>query len=127
MPHSLSLSLLPERLAIAKLPPALAVPAWAATGPLSVVARTAQELSIVALVEAVPLDIAAERGFRALVVASTLDFSAVGILASLVSPLAAAGVPILAFSTFDTDYLLVRERDLERALAALAAAGHSLG
>ena|SRR5688500_12439203 len=42
-------------------------------------------------------------------------------------PLARAGISILALATFDTDYLLVREPDLGRAVAALRAAGHHVG
>ena len=53
-----------------------------------------------------------------------LDFALTGVLAALASPLAAAGVSIFAISTYDTDYLLVREETLAEAVAALCAAGH---
>jgi hypothetical protein len=56
-----------------------------------------------------------------------LPLDLVGIFASLASPLADASVPIFPIATFDTDYLLVREPMLERALAALRAAGHVIG
>jgi hypothetical protein len=46
------------------------------------------------------------------------------VLASLLVPLAQAGLPVFALSTFDTDYLLVKDTDRERVLAALRAAGH---
>ena len=52
-----------------------------------------------------------------------LDFALTGILARLTAPLAAAGVPVFALSTFDTDYLLVREADVEAAVEALEGAG----
>lgn len=65
-----------------------------------------------------------ERGWRALVVAGPLDFALVGILASLSNTLAVAGVSIFAISTFDTDYILVKEEKLGVALASLTAAGH---
>jgi hypothetical protein len=55
-----------------------------------------------------------------------MPFELTGVLASLASPLAEAGVPLFALSTFDTDYLLIPGKDLERALSALAAAGHRL-
>jgi hypothetical protein len=60
-----------------------------------------------------------QRGFRALRLVGPLPFDAVGILARLAAPLAAADIPILALSSYDTDVLLVRETALERALAAL--------
>jgi hypothetical protein len=59
-------------------------------------------------------------------VAGTLDFSAVGVLAGLVGPLAAAGVSVFVVSTFDTDYLLVQDGDLDRAVLALRQHGHTV-
>jgi hypothetical protein len=46
------------------------------------------------------------------------------VLASFVEPLADAHIPIFAISTFNTDYVLIRREDMERAVAALARAGH---
>jgi len=48
------------------------------------------------------------------------------VLVSLAAPLADAGIPIFALSSFDTDYLLVPADSLGRALAALAEAGHAV-
>jgi hypothetical protein len=90
------------------------------------VTRSDTELSVVCREEDVPAGASAERGWRALEVAGPLDFSLTGIVASLVSPLADAAVPIFVLSTFDTDYLLVREPDLPRAVEALRAAGHTV-
>ena len=67
-----------------------------------------------------------EEGWRALMVAGALDFSLVGVLAELSGALAKAGVPIVALSTYDTDYLLVKEEQLEKALAALRQRGHEV-
>jgi len=74
----------------------------------------------------VPPDVQAQRGYRGLAVRGPLDFNLVGVLASLAGPLAAASVSIFAVSTFDTDYLFVRESDLDRAVAALRHAGHTV-
>jgi hypothetical protein len=68
-----------------------------------------------------------QRDFRALQVAGPLDFDQVGVLASLATPLADAGVSIFAISTYDTDYILVRQTDLSRGVQALRAAGHTVG
>jgi enamine deaminase RidA (YjgF/YER057c/UK114 family) len=75
---------------------------------------------------AVPPDVPLEPGWRALSVAGPLDLGLTGVLASLAAPLAEAGVPLLAIGTHDTDHLLVKAADLDRALAALAAAGHEV-
>jgi hypothetical protein len=65
----------------------------------------------------------AERSWRALQVQGPLDFSLVGILASIAEPLTNAGVSIFAISTFDTDFILLKENMLERGLEALSQAG----
>ena len=88
------------------------------------VTRTSRELSIVCLTEGAPGARRREDGFRCLEVAGPFDFDAIGVLAALAAPLARARVPILAISTFDTDYLLVREKHLSAAVRVLRRAGH---
>lgn len=75
---------------------------------------------------AVPAGLRCERAWRALRVEGPLDFALTGVLASLALPLAEAGVSIFAISTFDTDYVLVQEENLERAVNALRLAGHEV-
>ncbi|WP_082147004.1 ACT domain-containing protein [Rubeoparvulum massiliense] len=48
-----------------------------------------------------------------------LDFALIGILASISTILAQRGISIFAISTYDTDYILVKEKDIERAIEAL--------
>ncbi|GER83704.1 hypothetical protein KTAU_23410 [Thermogemmatispora aurantia] len=62
--------------------------------------------------------------WAALKVVGPLDFVLTGILATLLRPLADAHIPVFALSTYDTDYLLVREPQLEAARAVLLAHGH---
>lgn len=125
-PAGLSLELLPGTYAACRLDPAAAVPDWARGGELCSVTRTADELSIVCPDDGVPAEVEAERGRRALRVAGRLDLALTGIAAALTAPLAAAGLPVLVIATYETDYLLVRQEQLERAVAALAAAGHRI-
>ncbi len=100
------------------------IPPWATAGRFFSVTRTAAELSVVCRQDAVPEGVACEAGWRCLRVAGALPFSAVGVLASLTAPLAAAGVSVFVVSTFDTDYLLVKEGLLERAADVLRQVGH---
>jgi len=83
-------------------------------------------VSVVAPEEAVPEEVRSERGWRCIKVDGILDFALTGILVSLAAPLAAAGVPAFAVSTYDTDHLLVRETDLPNALDALTGRGHGV-
>ena len=64
---------------------------------------------------------------RAIRICAVMDFGLIGILASIAGCLAKAQVPIFAVSTFDTDYILFKAVHLDRALAALSAAGFALG
>jgi hypothetical protein len=112
--------------AVARLPAASAVPAWAAAGGFSSITRSDEELSVVCLQEYLPPDADAERDWRCLQVVGPLSFEEVGILTSLLRPLSEAGIPVFVISTFNTDYLLVKAADIERSLAALRAAGHEI-
>src|SRR5262245_59886953 len=113
----------PETYTVVRLPRDEALPAWV-VGPFVSVTRTQDELSVVCRAGAVPPGVRHEPGWSCLRVAGTLDFALVGALSSLVGPLAAAGVSVFAVSTFDTDYLLVREGDVNRTWTALERAGH---
>jgi uncharacterized protein len=129
VPHdpSLVLELIPGRFAVARLEPQAEVPGWASRRRrLSAVVRTLDELSVLTEEDDVPADVRAERGYRALRVRGPLPFHLVGILASIAAPLAAARVSIFSVSSYDTDYVLVKQDDLPSARAALTGAGHTV-
>lgn len=119
------LTLLAGKLAVWRLDADAALPA-VAVGELLSVTRTADELSVVSAPSEVPAGVAAETGWRCLRVEGPLPFEMTGVLATLSAPLARAGVPIFVISTFDTDYLLVKETDLDRACSALREDGHHI-
>jgi hypothetical protein len=120
------LVVLEDELAVARLDASESIPAWGLGGSFSSITRTPEEVSIVCAAAAVPAGIRAERGWRSLRVAGRLDFSLAGVLASIASPLAAADVSIFAVSTYDTDYVLVRQQSLPTAIASLRTAGHEV-
>ncbi len=120
------LTILPGEYAICQLPPEVAIPGWVQGKDLLAMIRTADELTIVCEAANIPTDVRSEPGWRALKVAGPLDFAMVGVLASLSNTLAQASVSIFALSTYDTDYLLVKEAQLEIAIQALARAGHKI-
>jgi len=134
---------LPGRYAVGRLDPGEPIPEWASperAGPspapvtpdhrnspyLFNVTRTDRELSIVieeSLVPPEPPGTKIERGFVALRIAGTLEFSQVGIIAMLTAALAAAEIPVFVISTFETDYVLVNSDDEHAAINALQRAG----
>lgn len=116
------LALHPERFAVCRFAPDDPLPAWvfhagATTWSLT---RTPRELSLVCPEDDLPPSVErTERGWRAFELEGPIPFDETGVLAGLVAPLADARIPVFALSSYDTDLLLVRERDLERAAALL--------
>jgi len=121
------LEVLPGALAVCRLCAGGSLPAWLIGDGVVSITRTADETSVVCDASVVPSDVVVESGWRAIKVVGPLDFSLTGILLSLAQPLADAGVSIFALSTYDTDYVLVKEAALPEAVAALSAAGHRIG
>jgi hypothetical protein len=121
---ALDLDLMPGAYAICRWPAGEALPAWVNQGEFASVTRTPTELSAVCAAEAVPAGTVCEGPWRMFAVRGPLAFSLTGVMASLASPLADAAVSMFATSTYDTDYVLVRADDVERASHALRSAGH---
>ncbi len=118
------MTVLAGRWAVCRLAPHEPLPGWAsAPAPLAAVVRTSRELSIVAPEELVPDGIQAERGFVVLEAAGPIPFATTGVIASIAGPLADAGISLVPLGTYDTDYVLVKGADLDRAMRALVAAG----
>jgi len=90
------------------------------------VTRTGDELSVVCLETEAPPAARAEGGWRALKLHGPISFTEVGVLSALTGALAGAGLSLFALSTYDTDYLLVRDADLSRALEALRRAAYEI-
>ena len=124
--RALKLEVVEGLYAVCRLDAAEPLPEWAGTKPFASFTRTDAELSVVCPEGAVPPGVRAEPGWRCLRVVGPLGFGMTGILASLAGPLASSGVSIFVVSTYDTDYLMVQDRDLDRARDALARAGHTV-
>jgi hypothetical protein len=124
----LDLELLCDDYAVCRLPVGSALPAGllahANDGGVVSVTWTQDEVSIMCPATRAPDGGSVETPWRCFRVAGPVNLALTGILASIVSPLAAARVNIFAFSTFDTDYLLVPSVRLAEAIGALTAAGH---
>jgi hypothetical protein len=113
-----------ERLSICQLEADQDVPDWADGGAFVSITRTSEELSIVTSSRLMPAGVRRSDCWRALKVEGQFDFSQHGVLASVTTPLAQANIPILAVCTFNTDYVLVQDSNLDRAIRALEGAGH---
>ncbi len=120
-----TLTVLEGRFALCRLAAGSEVPPWIVQADTFLtVSRTPTELSIVADESAVPAEMVAQRGYRALRVEGPLPLELVGVLVAIATPLAAAGVPIFPIATYDTDYLFLPDTQLACAVSALLATGH---
>lgn len=120
----MEIELLPHPFTVCKDMPEDAIPRHA---PFLFLARTDGELSVVCPTDWAPDGCGArEDGWRAMRIAGCLDFSLIGILAGIADVLTRAGVSIFAVSTYDTDYILVRDDAWTTACQALRDAGHLL-
>jgi uncharacterized protein len=90
------------------------------------ITKTADEISVICPEEFSPDDSPCEKNWRCFKIHGPLDFAQTGILASMTTPLADAGISIFAFSTYDTDYFMVKDVDVELAIAALTQNGHEI-
>jgi hypothetical protein len=125
-PH-LKLHLLKGRFAICRLDAHEKPPSWARRGAeFTSITRTADELSVICAEDLAPKRVKRESGWRMFKIEGPLDFALTGILAAVAKPLADTGVSIFVMSTYDTDYLMVREENVEKAARALQAAGHAV-
>lgn len=89
--------------------------------------KTDAEISVVCPTAQAPRrTVAREDGWRAFRVCGPLDFSLVGVLAKITAVLSENGIGIFAVSTYDTDYILVKAAQFEKALAALVASGYEI-
>lgn len=116
----LTLSILPEKLGICHLAANSPIPSWATSGEFFSITRTDRELSIVYPQEKIPGGVLFEKDWRAFKVESIVDgIHVVGIIASLSKPLAEGNINIFNISTYETNYILLEEKNLEKAKRVL--------
>lgn len=108
-------------LAVCSLSPDERLPSWShlEKNKFISITKTDEELSIVCDQELVPSHAKAEKGWRMLRIKGQLDFSLVGILKRVITPLSENGISIYAISTYDTDYVLIQENQFEEAIECL--------
>jgi uncharacterized protein len=122
----MKLTLSPYIFAVCRLEANSEIPSWSIRGSFFSLSKSEDELSLVCEQVHVPSSIKSERDWRLFKVEGPLDFSLTGVLASIADPLARAKVSIFAISTFDTDYILIRDSALETAIEKLKSAGFSI-
>jgi len=110
--------------AICRLDKNARVPGWALTGDFFSVTRTADELSLVCAQANVPTGIGCSSGWRCFKVESPFEFDLNGAITSIALPLVEADIGTFVVATQDSDYLMVKDTDLDRAVRTLSQGGH---
>ncbi len=116
----LTIKLLKEKFGVCRLNAEESIPEWGKKSSFYSITKTVDELSIVCSEDCVPMDIKCEKDWRVLKVQGTLDFSLIGIISSISTILAQEKISIFAISTYDTDYILVKNNDIDKAINALS-------
>jgi len=117
---------LPNLYTVVRLAPNAPVPDWTTKGEFTSVTRTSDELSVVCPSANLPAEVHSPHRWTCLKLEGPFPFSQTGVLLSFIEPLSDSGVPIFAVSTYDTDYVLIQEEFVERAMDTLQKAGHEL-
>ncbi|PYP84286.1 MAG: ACT domain-containing protein [Blastocatellia bacterium AA13] len=120
----MTLSILDGLFSICRLEERPGIPDWVTHGHFFSVTLDDGELSVVCREENVPSDTRQDQGWKCLELEGPLDFTITGIMAAITNPLADAGVSIFVISTYKTEYIMVKEDDLEKATLALTQQGH---
>lgn len=118
---TLILQTFPETYSICKLPPHAPLPIWLTTEGNSFfsLTKTKEELSIVCELSIVPKEMKEQNSWRVFKIKGQMDFDLTGILNQVLTPLAENNIGIFAISTYDTDYVLVQEKDYDNAIEIL--------
>lgn len=115
----LTLKLLKEKFGVCRLDKNSLIPEWSQNSEFFSITKTADELSIVCNEDNIPDDIRCEKDWRILKVEGPLDFSLVGILSKISTILAQKRISIFAISTYDTDYIHIKDKDINNAIELL--------
>ncbi|MCC0658921.1 MULTISPECIES: ACT domain-containing protein [unclassified Clostridioides] len=102
------------------------IPTWIDTENFYSITKTDDELSIVCSNNNIPSDIKSEKEWRILKILGPLDFSLIGILSKISGLLADNKISIFAISTYDTDYILIKEKDIKNACKILNCNGYEI-
>jgi hypothetical protein len=123
----MNLILLKGIYSVCKFPPDSVPPVWIYASEFYSVTRTSEELSVVTCLSCPPDEgIICDNGWRILKIKGPLDLSLTGILAELSRLFSENSIPVFTISTYDTDFILLKEADVEHGIKALEESGHSV-
>ena len=122
----LNISLLPDNYSIYRFKSESEVPGWVYSSDFYSITKTKDEISVVASQDDVAAGIISNPDWRVLKIAGPLEFSLIGIIADVSTTLKDKKIPIFIISTYDTDYILIKQKDLSSGMKALKEKGHKI-
>ena len=126
MQKSFVISVLKDSYAVCRLNAFEGIPDWALGSPLSSVTRTSEELSVVCPAEVVPENVDCEQNWKCLKIQGPLALNEAGIVSGITTSLASADISVFVLSTYETDYILVKQMNLAKAAKVLTESGHEI-
>jgi hypothetical protein len=128
MERSFIISVLKDDFAVCRLSAFEPLPDWVFKNPFSSITKTPEEYSVVCPQEVIPEEVkfAREGEWKCLKIQGPLDFSEFGIISNLTSILAAAEISVFVLSTYETDFILVKRMNIEKAAKVLSDSGHKV-
>ncbi|URM27122.1 ACT domain-containing protein [Pseudomonas frederiksbergensis] len=123
---SINLKVLPDAYSISRMPGDEKLPSWADGAGFVSISRSPEELSIVCLQSRVPEGVKVDRDWRCFQFVGPFAFDETGIILSVIRPLTETGFGVFVVSTFDGDYMLLKDTDFEKGLTVLTDAGHKI-
>ena len=114
------LSILPEKMGVCHFDEDTKAPAWADGKVFSSITRSAKELSVVCPQDAIPAGVLFEKDWRVFKLEGILHLFSFGVISALAAPLAKAKISIFCVSTYETNYILVEEKNFAKAKKALS-------
>lgn len=115
----LTLKLLKDKYSVCRLNKNDEIPKWIFQEEFFSITKTDEELSVVCLQDKIKENIKCEKDWRILKIEGPLDFSLIGILSKISTLMANNDISIFAISTYDTDYILIKEESINKAIEVL--------
>lgn len=122
----LNLKLLNREFGIVRLKSSEKIPEWAIINDIYSITRTETELTIVCPSNRIPKNFQSDIGWKCLKVEGSFDLNEIGIIASISNTLSQNGISIYVFSSYDTDFILIKDNNIEKAIKSLRSKGHSV-
>ncbi|MFC1633924.1 ACT domain-containing protein [Planctomycetota bacterium] len=121
----LRLRVLPKVYAICSFDPDAAFPGWTHRSSILSITKTPKEITLVCEENHVPGECKKSEHWKCIKVEGRFDLDAVGVLASIAGPLAQNKISLYVISTYDTDYVLIQTKNIDKAMSCLDKFGHT--